>query len=78
MFGSARVSAEMAPAGKHTIGSRVSALFGAKIDPSTIDGGVPQPAGTAGESLRTRRAGAFRLCIWGTIGTFTLLSKVRK
>ena len=70
MFGSARVSAEMAPAGKHTIGSRVSALFGAKIDPSTIDGGAPQPAGTAGESLRTRRAGAFRHRIFGTITAY--------
>ena len=71
MFGSARVSAEMAPAGKHTVGSRVSAaLFGAKLDSATIDDGAPQPAGTAGESLRTRREGAFRHRIFGTFTAY--------
>ena len=67
LFYSARVAAEMAPAGKHALGSRVSAPFGAKIDPAVFDDGAPQPAGTAGESVRTRRAAAFRQRIYGTI-----------
>ena len=57
----------MAPAGKHALGSRVSAPFGAKIDPAVFDAGAPQPAGTAGESVRTRRAATFRQRIYGTI-----------
>ena len=60
----------MAPAGKAHGRLAGVRLFGAKIDPSTIDDGAPQPAGTAGESLRTRRAGAFRHRIFGTITAY--------
>ena len=57
----------MAPAGKLKVGSRVSALFGAKISPPAVDDGAPRPAGTAGESMRVRRAAAFRRRVYGNI-----------
>ena len=62
---------------KHTVGSRVSSLFVAKLDSATIDDGALQPAGTSGESLRTRRAAAFRHRIFGTNTAYVDLRTVR-